>query len=135
MWSHEVTWQIKNIIPPPSQCLWSPNLSRWWHAARSSHPKICMTPKWSGLVRSRDKLNTLYLHLQKTHEHRNWLDLSWEVPNLKAEWPFDHVTIWKINISTFTRLMTTKLGMVLNLGKRFSTQTLKSSPTSCLESK
>lgn len=42
MWSREVTWKVNNI----------------------------MTPQWGGLVRSPDKLNTLYLDLQKTHEHQ-----------------------------------------------------------------
>ena len=31
---------------------------------------ISMAPQWSGLVRSRDKLNTFYLHLQKTHGYQ-----------------------------------------------------------------
>ena len=50
-------------------------------------------------------------------------------------WPiWGHVTIWKICISYFTRHLATKLGRgrVLTSGKRFSTQTFKSSPTSCL---
>ena len=38
--------------------------SGWWHAARSSHPYICMTSQRSGLVGARDKWNT-YLYLQK----------------------------------------------------------------------
>ena len=37
-------------------------------------------------------------------------------------------------ISTFTRLMATKSGRLLTLGRKFSTQTLKSSPTSCFSS-
>ena len=28
-------------------------------------------PQWGGHVRSRDKLNILYLHLQKIHDHQN----------------------------------------------------------------
>ena len=48
-------------------------------------------------------------------------------------WPeWCHVTTWKIYFFTFTRLMATKLGKVLTSRRRFSTQTLKSSPTSCL---
>ena len=42
-----------------------------------------------------------------------------ETPTLKVTWPFDHVTIWDIYISTFTRLLTTKLGRVVTLGRRF----------------
>ena len=53
-------------------------------------------------------------------------------------WPFDQVTkvrsrdLWKIYISTFVRFIANKLGRLLTLGRIFSTQTLKSSPTSCL---
>ena len=48
------------------------------------------------------------------------------LPPLK---PYDPLK--KIYMSTFTRLMATKLGKALTLGRRFSTQTPKSSPTSC----
>ena len=50
-----------------------------------------MPPEWGGHVRSRDKLNTLYLHLQKTHEHqiRQGADLQWEASILQ-----NHVTHW-----------------------------------------
>ena len=42
-----------------------------------------------------------------------------------------HVTVWKIYISIFMRFISNKLGRLLTLGKIFSTQTLKSSPSSC----
>ena len=32
--------------------------------------QMCMPPQWGGQVRSRNKLNTLYVHLQKTHGHQ-----------------------------------------------------------------
>ena len=49
---------------------------------------------WGGYVRSRDKLNTLYLHLQKTcrGQTKQGVDLQWQAPMLKATWHFDHVT-------------------------------------------
>ena len=47
-------------------------------------------------------------------------------------WPkWGRATIWKISISAFTRIMTTKLGRVLASGRSCSMQTFKSSPTSC----
>ena len=54
----------------------------------------CMFSKRGGHVKSRDKLNTLYLHLQKTHNHqiKQGTDLKWEAPIYKATWPFDHLT-------------------------------------------
>ena len=39
--------------------------------------------------------------------------------------------LWNIYISTFVRFIANKLGRLLALGKIFSTQTLKLSPTSC----
>ena len=61
---------------------------------------------------SRDKLNT-FLHLQKIHRHQR--EVMWQ--------------ILKIFVSTFTRLKASKPGRVLTYGRKFSTQTLKSSPT------
>ena len=53
--------------------------------------------------------------------------------NPLIRWPvWGHDTIWVIYIFTFTRLKATKRGRVLTSGRRFSTQTLRSSPTSCL---
>ena len=53
-----------------------------------------MPYQWGGHVRSCDKLNALYLHLQKTYEHQitQGADLQWQAPIVKATWPFDHVT-------------------------------------------
>ena len=97
-----------------------------------------MTLQWVGYVRSREKLNTLNLHLQRIHGHqtRQGADLQWQPFILKAILPFDHVTMWshvktwKIYISTITRLLASKLGRVLTYERRFRTQALKSSPTS-----
>ena len=89
MWSRDATWQIINISPL-LQCPWPLNLIRWWHTVTSSHPQ-------GSLVRSCDKLNALYLHLQKTHGHqtRPSAALPWVVPTLKAAWHFDYVTnVW-----------------------------------------
>ena len=49
---------------------------------------------WSGHVWPSHKLNTLFLHLQKFHEHetRQGDDLQWESLIVKATWPYDHVT-------------------------------------------
>ena len=92
-WLYEVTWQIKSIISPLSQCLWLQNLSGWWNIARSSQPSICMTPQWAGLVRSCNKLSELYLHLEKTQAHQTnpGADLPWETPTLKVTWPLDYL--------------------------------------------
>ena len=52
-----------------AHCLWSPNLTGWWHTARCSHQWIRITPLWGSLVKSYEKLNALYVCLQKIHVH------------------------------------------------------------------
>ena len=50
-------------------------------------------PPIHSLDPSSGKLNTLYFHLQKTHEHHNrqGVVLLSEVPTLKTAWSFDRV--------------------------------------------
>ena len=65
---------------------------------------------------------------------RQAADLVKETPkhNPLITWPKrGHVTIWKIYISTFVTFIANKLGKLLTLGRIFSMQMLKSSPTSC----
>ena len=35
-WSSKITWQAKAIISPLAQCLWPPNLLRWWYTLSGS---------------------------------------------------------------------------------------------------
>ena len=56
--SCKILWQTKTIISPLPRCIWAPNLAMW----RGLQSR--------GFVRLRDKLNVLYLHLQKTYGHR-----------------------------------------------------------------
>ena len=63
-------------------------------------------------------------------------DILREAPTIKAKWPFDHFAKERSrdslkHFSIFARLMATKPGRVLTYGRRFSMQTLRSSPTSC----
>ena len=67
-------------------------------------------------------------------QSRQAADLVKETPkhNPLITWPKrGHVTIWKIYISTFVTFIANKLGKLLTLGRIFSMQMLKSSPTSC----
>ena len=139
----------------------STNLARWCFTMRGFHPYSNITLKTCAHVRSCDKLKTyLYFHnvygqqtcqvgdlLRGTLTHKFVWPLNEAVlltyherlPPLKPHDPlitwaaWYYVTISKICIITFTRLMATKLGRALTLGRRFSTQMqmLKSSPTSC----
>ena len=61
-------------------------------------------PSWGGLMRSRGKSNTLFLHLQKIHGQTRQGAKNSHDPLIT--WPmWDHVTIWEIYRSTITRLM------------------------------
>ena len=137
--SYEVMWQIINIISPLLQCLWLSILSGGWVITRSFHPNILMTPHWGGLVRSRGKLDTLYLHLQRPMDIKlsKMLTYSKMLPPVKPHdflvtWlTIDHVTVWKILTSIFIRLMITKLDRVLTSSRSFSMQTFVLPQTSC----
>ena len=87
-----------------------------------------MTSQRSGLV------GNTYLHLQMyLHHTRQGADSVVEAPKVDPliKWPtWGHVTVWKIYISIFMK-QAKKLVRLLTLGRIFSTQTLKSSLTSC----
>ena len=129
--SFEVTWQIKSIVLPLSQSLWSSNLSGWWDMVRSSLLEIRQTPQWGGLG---DHVTNHIHYIPMDTKLGKVLTYCERLPLLKPHehlitWPmWDHVIIWKIYISTFIRLKATKLGSVLTLQRRFSMQTLKSLP-------
>ena len=78
-------------------------------------------------MRSHDKLKTLYVHLQKTYEHKNRVacDLLWEAPTLNTTWlQVVHVKLDKI-ISPFSQdLWALKYGRVLTSWRSFRTQHL-----------
>ena len=129
---HEAMWQIKSNACGHKMCQGCDLLQR------VPHPYICMTPQWSGHVRCRDKLNTLYLHGRKSMDTKLGTLLSYRerLP------PLSHLTLWlcyqseitNILISTVKILMATKHGRVLTNGRRLYMQSLKSSSTSCFRS-
>ena len=94
MCSWEVTWEIKNIISLPVQCLWPQDLSECWDIKRNSHSQICLNSRWGGHVRSSEKSNTLILHLRKTrgYQTRQGAYLQWQASILRAISSFHHVT-------------------------------------------
>ena len=110
MWSREFTQKIKSFIFPLSQSVLSSNMSEWRQTARSSQSLILLTSQWGSLVISCDKLNMLYIHLQKTYPHQLGKVLTYcdSLAPLKLLNPlitlpmWDHLTILKICISTFT---------------------------------
>ena len=56
-----VTWQIKNVISPPSQGLWTPNLAGWWFSMMGSHLQTHMTHQPWGHVTNQ---KTFYLQYE-----------------------------------------------------------------------
>ena len=93
-----VTWQIGMIKSRLCPCLRSPNASGWWHTAPTHKVTWLFNHVVLWDVRSYDKLNTWFLHLQKIYEHqtRQGGDLLWEAPSLKTTLPqIFHVTNWQ----------------------------------------
>ena len=39
LWSYVVSWQIKNVISPVPQILWTPSLTGWWLMTWEKHSK------------------------------------------------------------------------------------------------
>ena len=114
-----VTLQIKSSISPLSQGLCSQYLTGWWHTVRSSYPYICIIFQWGGHVRSRDKLNILYLHMHETYGHQTnqGAILLWEVLTLK---PHDPLITWPtrrhVTISKSLYFFLSPVLWLLNLG-------------------
>ena len=56
-------------------------------------PPIIYTPPC--LVRSHDKLKTLYLHYYNAYGHKTWQDdvLPWVTSTHKVTWPFNHLVL------------------------------------------
>ena len=117
-------------------------LTGWLYPERSFHPSISITTQWGGLVRLLDIVNncisaitmhmvTKLFNVVAYHEEPTTIN-SHDSLVMWSLW--GQVAVWKFYISTFTRLVVTKLGRVLRLGNRFSIQTPKLSPTSCFSS-
>ena len=64
--------------------------------------------------------NYLYLYYKSAYRKQTWqnLEFAWWAPTYNNTWPFDHAALWD---TRFTYL------------RKFSTQTLKSPPTSCYQ--
>ena len=131
-------WQSKTVISLLLQCVWPPILTVLWFKLRGSHPWSKSILFGHRLPRSRDILK---LYTCTTKELMATNLTGWRL-TIRGSSPYSHmtfnqmvllghVTVWKIFMSTFTRLFATKLGKILTWGKRFNAQTLKSSRTSC----
>ena len=91
------------LSPLSPQRLWIPNLARWWLTKRGSHPLSHMILWSRSILRSPDKLSSLYLHYHSAYEHQAWHggDLPWEAPIVAVISCFDHVVL----LHQLTKLM------------------------------
>ena len=130
-WSCKITWQTKTIISPQRRCLWPPALEGWLLNLDGLQPIKSLDPLITWFFRrSRDKPNhyistttePMATTLTMTVAYLEGL-LSYSHITLNQVVLLDHVTIWKIYISTFSRLLATKLGRALDSRRRFITQT------------
>ena len=78
-----------------------------------------MTLWSSGLVRSCDKLKSLYLWYHSTYGHITSQDcnLPWWAPAQKVAWHFDHVVLWNLVTNRNNYISTTTLPMIFKLAK------------------
>ena len=122
LWSFEITWQAKNFIFLLPDCLWSPNLTRFWLTVMESCPWRCIIIWSRGFGRVRDKPKSLYLHYESLYGHLTWENgnLSWETSAYKVKWRFVHVLLRHHVTSQRRYISTTTVSMVTNFGKNVS---------------
>ena len=138
LWSCKVVWQNETITSPlvhmATKRGWIPTYLEEFPFIKLFDPLVTCSQKitWetkailSPLPQCLWLLNLLSWRLMLTSSYHS---VTWSL----IRWSYlDHVSVWKIYISTLTRLVATKLGRVLTTGRRFSTQMLKLSPTFCL---
>ena len=109
-WSHEVMWQIKKVISPRQQGIWSLNMARWWLTMRDFQKSYKVTHSVTESSVKSDNLWNLwcfeirwqikkfYLHYHNDWSHQRWKsgDLGWGASNHKFTWPFKQVVLWQI---------------------------------------
>ena len=106
MRSRDVKWQIKNIVSPLSQYLWSPHLPLWWNTTRNSHTHKCTWPLKESVFKCyistcRRPLDTNLGRVLTYHERLPPLNSN----DPLITWPtWGYVTIRKTCVSTFRRL-------------------------------
>ena len=61
-----------NFLPPLPQCLWPPNLARWWLTVRHSYPKSHTNIWPCDLPGAIDKQKPSYLHYHSACDHQCW---------------------------------------------------------------
>ena len=119
-----VTWQIKNVISPLSQGLWTPNVAGWWLRMRGLHLQSHVTHQSRAHVSIKNVLSPhsqgprlmahgLQLHgswPSRPRVHVSWprtwycAESGWGSPTLKVTWHFNCVVTWKLKTVIFSQL-------------------------------
>ena len=98
----------KNIISSPPQCLRPPDLAGRRLTIRYSHPSNRVTIWSRCLLKSRGKLNSLYIYYHIAYRHPTWHDggLHWVASSYKLTWP---LIMWTSKITWETKTIISPL--------------------------
>ena len=116
-----VAWQIKNVIIPLSQGLWTPNFAAWWLSLRE--PPLPHKVTWhinfvvTGQIK--DIISPLSQGLWTPNLTGWWLRMNRPHPQCHVKHRSSgHVTSQKYFIFTFTRFKAHKLSRVITVRMR-----------------
>ena len=90
-----VTWQIKNVVIPLSQGLWTPNFAGRWFRMRKPHPQNHVTHQPRGHVTNQRCYTPLSQNLWISNLAGWWLRMK---GSHKVTWHTDQVVTWQIKI-------------------------------------
>ena len=109
-----VTWQIKEVIFPLSQGLWTPNLSGWWLRMRESHPQVTWHIDHVVTGQIKDVISPLSQGLWNPNLAEWWLRVKRPHPQIHVtNRSRGHVANQKYFNFTFTRRKAHKLSRVV----------------------
>ena len=121
MWhiKHVVTWQIKEVIFPLSQGLWTPSLAGWWLRMTEPHPQVTWNINHVVTWQIKDVKSPLSQALWNPNLPEWWRRVKG--PHLKShvtDGSSGHVTNQKYFIFTFTRPKAHNLSRVITRMRR-----------------
>ena len=84
---HKLTWCFNHVvfrdqitnwnISPLPQCLWWPNLRRWWLTLTTSYQSNHMMLWVCGLARSCDNITSFHHHYHSFYDYQTWHNGHW----------------------------------------------------------
>ena len=93
--NHVVIWQMKNVLSPLSQGLWTPNLAGCWLRMRGPHPQSHVMHQSRGHVTNQKRFMSTFT---KFMSPKTWqgAESKWGGSTQKATWHFSCEVTWKI---------------------------------------